>query len=123
MSVPAASSHHSAILVEPDLFRSPASACDALGEKLLPVNLTFFQTDISLQLKYQVFLGNYPTNQMFLVASEGLICQAVDIHGGVHRVSCSAMLPGLCSQSAGVGAPAKHSTLIDVSSNGVTYTG
>ncbi|PCH35219.1 carboxylesterase from carbohydrate esterase [Wolfiporia cocos MD-104 SS10] len=118
-----ASQHKSVLLVSPQTQSNAVAACEALGETLLPVNETFFTTELIPLLQYQVYEGAYGEDQLYWVASAGDTCQAVNDFGAVSAVSCDGELPALCSQSAGYGASAEPSTLLTVYANDLEITG
>ncbi|TBU26946.1 carboxylesterase from carbohydrate esterase [Dichomitus squalens] len=119
------STHHGALLLStPHLHPDASRACAALGETLLPVNKTFFATDLVHLLQYQVFQKHFPPTQQFWVAGSGPFCQIVDAKGAVSlSLTCLRELPVLCSQSAGFQAPAQPGTSLTVKSQDLTIVG
>ncbi|PCH44337.1 carboxylesterase from carbohydrate esterase [Wolfiporia cocos MD-104 SS10] len=117
------SQHKSILLISSQTHNSAVAACDGLGETLLPVNETFFTTELVPLLQYMVYEGAYGEDQLYWVASAGDTCQAVDSLGAISAVSCDGELPTLCSQSAGYGASAEPSTLLTVYANDLEITG
>ncbi|KZT69948.1 carboxylesterase from carbohydrate esterase [Daedalea quercina L-15889] len=99
------------------------AACEALAETLLPVNETFFTSELVYSLRYLTYEGAYSESQLYYVASSGSTCQAVDSQGAVSSVSCDAVLPALCSQSAAIGAAAEPTNSLTVSASNLTITG
>ncbi|BFZ64266.1 hypothetical protein YB2330_005407 [Saitoella coloradoensis] len=63
--------HQSVLLLTPRTASAGAAACSQLNEALLPVNATFFGSDLPPLLEYQVYQSNYPENQQYWIASEG----------------------------------------------------
>ncbi|TBU26957.1 carboxylesterase from carbohydrate esterase [Dichomitus squalens] len=112
------------LLSTPQIHAHASSACAALGEKLLPVNKTFFTIDLVPLLQYQVFQKKFPAAQQFWVASSGPVCRTVDSKGVVSSsLTCSRELPVLCSQSAGFQAAAQPTTSLMIKSQDLTITG
>ncbi|KAH8102123.1 carboxylesterase from carbohydrate esterase [Cristinia sonorae] len=119
-----AGQHKSVLLLPSQLQLSAASACRSLNEGLLPVNQTFFATDLTPTLQFEsTFLNNFPRDQEFWVASSSRSCQTVNVQGRVRSSSCLRVLPALCSQSAAFGAGPSSNTLVNVKSSGLTITG
>ena len=120
-----ASSHNSVLLLSAShAHGSAANACASLGESLLPINKTFFHDDLVPLLRFQTFLGNFPSSQQFWVANEGNICQTVNAQGVVSSSrSCLQSLPALCTQGAAPKASAQPGTLFTVHSQDLTITG
>ena len=120
-----APSHRSILLLSsPRSHVAAASACTALGETLLPVNKTFFATDLVPLLRYQTFQDNFPSTQQFWVANAGRICQVVNANGVVSSsLTCLRSLPALCTQSAAFQASAQPETSLSVRSHDLTITG
>lgn len=100
-----------------------ASACASLSEALLPVNETFFTTELVYSLGYLTYEGTYSQNQLYWVAPSGNTCQAVNAQGYVSSVSCETTLPALCSQSAAFGAAAQATNSLTVQASNLTITG
>ncbi|PCH35223.1 carboxylesterase from carbohydrate esterase [Wolfiporia cocos MD-104 SS10] len=123
LDVYTASQHKSVLLVSPQTHSNTVSACEALGETLLPVNETFLTTELIPLLQYQAYEGAYGEGQLYWVASTSNTCQAVDDSGAVSAVSCDGELPVLCSQSAGYGVSAEPATLLTVNANDLEITG
>ncbi|TCD66116.1 hypothetical protein EIP91_001768 [Steccherinum ochraceum] len=115
--------HKSVLLLQDQLQLTAESSCKALSETLLPVNQTFFATDLVPTLEFEVFQENFPRNQEFWVASQGRTCQTVDVQGHVKSSSCLRILPALCSQSTAFGAGPSSNSLANVHSAGLTLTG
>ncbi|KAI0631086.1 carboxylesterase from carbohydrate esterase [Trametes polyzona] len=120
-----ATTHRSALLLStPKFQRDAVKACAELGETLVPVNKTFFESDLVPLLRYQVFLENFSPSQKFWVANEGRVCQVVNVQGVVSSsLTCFRALPALCSQSANFQAPATANTSITVHSKNLAITG
>ncbi|KAI0739014.1 carboxylesterase from carbohydrate esterase [Daedaleopsis nitida] len=125
LNVHTAATHQSALLLSSPRFHSDAAnACAALGETLLGVNKTFFANDLVPLLRYQTFLGNFPTTQQFWVANAGRVCQTVNARGVVSSsLTCFRTLPVLCSQSAAFQASPQPETSIAVRSQDLSITG
>ena len=101
-----------------------ASACASLSEALLPVNETFFTTELVYSLGYLAYEGAYSqSGQLYWVAPSGNTCQAVNAQGYVSSVSCETTLPALCSQSAAIGAAAQATNSLTVQASNLTITG
>ncbi|KAH9933078.1 Alpha/Beta hydrolase protein [Fomitopsis serialis] len=100
------STHQSTLLLSPKTEADAATACEALAEALLPVNETFFTTEL-----------------LYWVASSGTACQAVNVQGYVSSVSCDTVLPAFCSQSSAIGAAAEPTNKITVYASNLTITG
>ncbi|TFY56477.1 hypothetical protein EVJ58_g7616 [Rhodofomes roseus] len=83
VDVHTASEHQSVLLLSPLTNPEAASACDGLGETLLPVNDTFFHKKLVPSLQYQVYQGHYSEAQLYWVQSTSGSCQAVDALGFV----------------------------------------
>ncbi|OCH86808.1 carboxylesterase from carbohydrate esterase [Obba rivulosa] len=120
---PNAPQHKSALLLSTRSDANAKAACAQLGETLLPINTTFFTTDLPPTLEYQVFQGAVPPTQEFWVASKGITCQVVDAQGRVSASSCLRELPALCSQSAGFQAAPETATSLTVHSQDLIITG
>ncbi|KAI0819941.1 carboxylesterase from carbohydrate esterase [Trametes gibbosa] len=125
LNVFTAPTHRSTLLLStPRIHRDATDACAALGETLLPMNKTFFESDLIPLLQYQAFQHNFPPNQQFWVASQGHACQVVNIRGVVSTsFTCLRALPALCSQSAAFRAAASPATSLTVHSQDLTITG
>ncbi|KZT04485.1 carboxylesterase from carbohydrate esterase [Laetiporus sulphureus 93-53] len=99
------------------------TACAGLAETLLPINETFFATELVPLLQYQVYEDAYGEEQLYWVQPAGETCQAVDSSGLVSTVSCVSELPVLCSQSAAYGASAAANNSITVYADDLVVTG
>ncbi|KAH9947508.1 carboxylesterase from carbohydrate esterase [Amylocystis lapponica] len=97
-------------------------ACAALSETLLPVNVSFFSTDLPPLLQYQAYLGAYPESHSIGLVNPGP-CQVVNSSGVVSSSACNGEFPALCSQSAAFHAKPSPSNSLNVSSNGLEITG
>lgn len=111
------------MLLSPKTEANAASACEALSEALLPINETFFTTELVYSLGYLAYEGAYSQSQLYWVAPSGDICQAVNTQGYVSSVSCDTTLPALCSQSAAAGAAAQSTNSLTVQASNLTITG
>ncbi|EMD35536.1 hypothetical protein CERSUDRAFT_75111 [Gelatoporia subvermispora B] len=120
---PNAPQHKSAIMLTSRNVLAAEEACTTLGETLLPINTTFFATDLPSTLEYQVFQGVVPSTQEFWVASKGLECQVVNTQGHVSTSSCLRELPALCSQNAGFMAGPETATSLTVHAQNLEITG
>ncbi|KAH9939541.1 carboxylesterase from carbohydrate esterase [Amylocystis lapponica] len=118
-----AAQHKSVLLLSPNTSSNAAVACAALSETLLPVNTSFFSTDLPPLLQYQAYLGHYPESQQYWVAKSGATCQVVNSSGAVSSTSCDGEFPVLCGQSAAFRASPSASNSLTVSSNGLEITG
>lgn len=118
-----ASEHKSVLLLTPRAQQDAATACAGLSETLLPVNQTFFSTELVPLLQYQAYEGAYGSSQFYWIESVGDSCTAVDSLGIVTTVSCDTELPALCSQSSAYGTYAEPSNMLTVLSNDLTITG
>lgn len=123
LDVYTASEHRSVLLLTPRAQQDAATACVGLSETLLPVNQTFFSTELVPLLQYQAYEGAYGSSQFYWVESVGDSCTAVDSLGIVTTVSCDTELPALCSQSSAYGTYAEPSNMLTVLSNDLTITG
>ena len=111
------------LLLSPKTEADAASACAALSEALLPVNETFFTTELVYSLGYLAYEGAYWQDQLYWVAPSGDTCQVVNNQGYVSSASCDAALPVLCSQSAAIGATTESSNSLTVQASNLTITG
>jgi hypothetical protein len=79
-------------------------ACLLLHENLWSSSTQSFMSSLKDSLTYQVYLKNFPPDQLFWVASskEGMdaMCQAINVDGVVKQVKCQQRLPTVCTQSA-----------------------
>ncbi|CCM03281.1 uncharacterized protein FIBRA_05409 [Fibroporia radiculosa] len=123
LDVYTATQHKSVLLLTPRTQSEAETACASLSETLLPINETFFTTDLVPLLQYQAYEGAYGEGQLYLVASEGDSCAAVNSFGQVSLVSCDTELPVLCSQSSAYGAYADSTNLLTVYADDLTITG
>ncbi|KAH9947522.1 carboxylesterase from carbohydrate esterase [Amylocystis lapponica] len=117
-----AAEHRSVLLLSPRLYTDAEDACVALGETLLPVNETFFSTDLSYLLQYQEYIGAYKELQQYWVGNASA-CQVVDRSGIVGPSACDDELPVLCTQSAVFDGKPASGNLLTVNSNGLAITG
>ncbi|KAH9947519.1 carboxylesterase from carbohydrate esterase [Amylocystis lapponica] len=115
--------HQSVLLLSPNTSSNAEVACAALSETLLPVNVSFFSTDLPPLLQYQAYLGAYPESQQYWVGKSGAVCQVVNSSGVVSSAACNEEFPALCSQSAAFRASPSPSNSLTVSSNGLEITG
>ena len=116
--------HKSVLLLSPLSNAQAASACTELGETLLPVNTSFFQTELVPSLQYQVYQGHYGEGQLYWIQSAaGSTCEAVNVQGSVVFAACDLELPVLCSQSAQFGASAEPTNSLTVHANDLALTG
>ena len=121
--------HVGAILLDPMPASSAASACSALGERLLSRStLQAHQSDFFHQLSYNAFAGRAAPLQLYQIAN-GTVAVAEDV-GSLTFPAASwgnVQLPVLCTQSSSQNsasnAVASSSNQITVSSTGNTYVG
>ena len=118
-----ASEHRSVLLLSPFTNVGAVSACAGLGETLLPVNETFFRTELKPLLQYQTYLGQYRADQLYWVQSSDDACEAIDALGLVVATTCDSQLPVLCSQSAPLNASADPTNSLTVRADDLTITG
>ena len=111
------------LLLSPFSNAEAESACAGLGETLLPVNETFFQTELKPLLQYQTYLGQHGAVQLYWVQSTNDSCETVDASGAVAAAICDYELPVLCSQSARFNASADAGNLLTVHADDLTITG
>lgn len=90
--------HKSVLLLSPFSNSEAAFTCAELGETLLPVNETFFETELVPSLQYDVYQGHYGEGQLYWVQSSGNTCEAVNTQGFVVPAACDLVLPTLCSR-------------------------
>ncbi|EPT02201.1 hypothetical protein FOMPIDRAFT_1029487 [Fomitopsis schrenkii] len=88
----------SVLLLSPFSNSEAAFTCAELGETLLPVNETFFETELVPSLQYDVYQGHYGEGQLYWVQSSGNTCEAVNTQGFVVPAACDLVLPTLCSR-------------------------
>ncbi|KZT69951.1 carboxylesterase from carbohydrate esterase [Daedalea quercina L-15889] len=118
-----ASEYRSVLLLSSLSNSEAASACAGLGETLLPVNETFFHTELVPSLQYQVYQGHYGEGQQYWVQSTGNSCEAVNALGFIIPAACELELPALCSQSAPFGASAEATNSLTVQADDLAITG
>ncbi|KAH9933076.1 carboxylesterase from carbohydrate esterase [Fomitopsis serialis] len=123
VDVHTASEHQSVLLLSPLLNSEADSACASLGETLLPVNESFYHTELIPSLQYQVYQGHYSEAQLYWIQSTGSSCEAVNSLGFVVPAPCALQLPALCSQSAQFGASPEPANSLTVQANDLTITG
>jgi hypothetical protein len=122
------------LLSSPATLSSALTACESLHENLWSPSTSPFIAGLNDSLAYEVYSGRVPKDQLFWVfqaptnrpsplakPSGGPVysnpphhvapCQAMDVHGRMHQVSCNGKLPTLCSQTA----PASNSTFANTS--------
>ncbi|CCM06056.1 uncharacterized protein FIBRA_08303 [Fibroporia radiculosa] len=117
------SQHKGVLLLTPRSQPDADSSCAGLSETLLPVNETFFTTELATLLQYQVYEGAYSESQLYWVESNAAACNAVDSLGYVGQISCEIELPTLCSQSSAFDASADSANLLTVYANDLIVTG
>ena len=109
---------------------SALTACESLHENLWSPLLLPFTAGLNNSLAYEVFSGRVASSQLFWTGQfqsqpssskyagspshsrpphQPPQCQAIDVNGDMHHVSCNARLPVLCSQTA----PASNITYAD----------
>lgn len=117
------------------------TACEALSEDLWSPSPLPFDAGLNSSLAYEVYSGRVAGDQLFWVGQarskrsapwkapahpgwgppahpkppqgphQAPSCQALDVNGNLHQVSCSEKLPTLCSQTA----PASNITFANTS--------
>ena len=122
-SVTTAEQHRSILLLQKQNHQSATAACATFDETLLPVNETFFSSEVAPVLQYQIFLQEFTSSQLFWIASLSGDCRSIDVTGRVVSVPCATDLPVLCTQSAGPTASPEASFLVQTVSDDLTITG
>ncbi|KAI0918550.1 hypothetical protein AcV5_002511 [Taiwanofungus camphoratus] len=123
LDVHTATAHKSVLLLSPRPQSNAVTACARLGETLLPVDTTFFSTELVPLLQYQTYEGAYGESQLYWVGSTDSACNAVNSLGLTSLVSCDTELPTLCSQSAAYGGPPEPTNSLTVFANELVITG
>lgn len=118
-----ANSNSLLLLSEAKTSQGAAHSCAALEEHLLPVDNSFFESQVVPALQYQVYQRLHGESQRFWIASNEQRCQTVNVRGEVSAAECAESLPALCTQSAVAGAAASTANMISVKSNKLTIIG
>ncbi|THY59427.1 alpha/beta-hydrolase [Aureobasidium pullulans] len=109
------------LLGTPLTLASALTACESLHENLWSLSLLPFTAGLNNSLAYEVFSGRVASSQLFWTGQsqsqpssskyagspshskpphQPPQCQAIDVNGDTHHVSCKERLPVLCSQTA-----------------------
>lgn len=89
---------------------------------MLPVNHTFFSTELIPSLQYLVYEGHYGKQQVYRVGPASS-CQVVNAMGQVSSAACEEALPVLCSQSSPYAASATSANELTVTAGDLAITG
>ncbi|CAD0087901.1 unnamed protein product, partial [Aureobasidium vineae] len=105
---------------------SALNACESLSESLWSPSILPYTAGLNNSLAYEVYGGRLASNQLMWITQshstwpskhlgppgpphQAPECQAMDVHGQIHQISCKEKLPTLCSQTA----PASNITYAD----------
>ncbi|KAI5244086.1 alpha/beta-hydrolase [Aureobasidium subglaciale] len=109
------------LLYDPVTLSAAISSCESLSEKLWSPSDLPFNAGLNDSLAYEVYRKRLTSHGLLWIDQphpsyehkrsphQVPRCQAIDVHGNIHPVSCRAKLPALCSQTA----PASNITYAD----------
>ncbi|KAH0432915.1 alpha/beta-hydrolase, partial [Aureobasidium melanogenum] len=117
------------LLSSPVTLSSALNACESLSESLWSPSVLPFTAGLNNSLSYEVYSGRLASDQLMWITQshsasqskhsespahpgpphQAPQCQAMDVDGQIHQVSCREKLPSLCSQTA----PASNITYAD----------